>query len=191
MNRLIGRAARAHVSRLEARLRAPRRARLGHHRARALGGRRHRHRRDRRRRGEGLCHEPGRQHQVAARRDERGSATIELVILLPALFAVMFLGMQAALFYHARTVAIAAAQEGARAAGGENGKESDGVQAADCVHRRRRRRRRADRRDRDRQPHGDHGRPCRRRAQPERDPGLDARGPASRPRVPVERLTAP
>jgi len=39
----------------------------------------------------------------------------------------MFLGMQAALFYHARTVAIVAAQEGAKAAGGEN---SDGVSAA-------------------------------------------------------------
>ena len=51
-----------------------------------------------------------------------------MVILLPALFAVMFLGMQAALFYHARTVAIAAAQEGAKAAGGENGKDSDGVE---------------------------------------------------------------
>ena len=74
--------------------------------------------------------QPSRQHQVAARRDERGSASIELVILLPALFAVMFLGMQAALFYHARTVAIAAAQEGAKAAGGENGKEADGVSAA-------------------------------------------------------------
>ena len=56
--------------------------------------------------------------------------SIELVILLPALFAVMFLGMQAALFYHARTVAIAAAQEGARAAGAERGRESDGVAAA-------------------------------------------------------------
>ncbi|MDE0775227.1 MAG: pilus assembly protein [Nocardioides sp.] len=64
------------------------------------------------------------------RADERGSASIELVILLPALFAVMFLGTQAALFYHSRTVAIAAAQEGARAAGAEYGKESDGVQAA-------------------------------------------------------------
>src|SRR3954468_9312371 len=63
-------------------------------------------------------------------REERGSATIELVILLPVLFAVMFLGMQAALFYHARTVAIAAAQEGARAAGAENGKTSDGINAA-------------------------------------------------------------
>jgi len=64
------------------------------------------------------------------RRDERGSVSIELVILLPALFAVMFLGMQAALVYHARTVAIAAAQEGARAAGAEQGSESDGVGAA-------------------------------------------------------------
>jgi len=64
------------------------------------------------------------------RLDERGSVSIELVILLPVLFAVMFLGMQAALFYHARTVAIAAAQEGAKAAGGENGKEADGVSAA-------------------------------------------------------------
>lgn len=65
-----------------------------------------------------------------SRRDERGSATIELLILLPVLFAVMFLGVQAALFHHARSVAIAAAQEGARAAGGEHGTESDGVQAA-------------------------------------------------------------
>lgn len=69
---------------------------------------------------------------TARGRDERGSVSIQLVILLPALFAVMFLGMQAALFYHARTVAIAAAQEGAKAAGGENGKEADGVQAAEA-----------------------------------------------------------
>ena len=50
--------------------------------------------------------------------------------MLPALFAVMFVGMQAALLYHARTVAIAAAQEGARAAGAEQGGEADGVGAA-------------------------------------------------------------
>ena len=42
----------------------------------------------------------------------------------------MFLAMQAALFYHARTVAIAAAQEGARAAGAENGMTSQGINAA-------------------------------------------------------------
>jgi Flp pilus assembly protein TadG len=64
------------------------------------------------------------------RQGERGSASIELVILLPALFAVMLLGMQAALYHHAQTVAIAAAQEGARATGGEHGSESDGVETA-------------------------------------------------------------
>ena len=64
------------------------------------------------------------------RADSRGSVSVELVILLPALFAVMFLGMQAALYYHARTVAIAAAQEGARAAGAENGKVDDGIGSA-------------------------------------------------------------
>lgn len=63
---------------------------------------------------------------------ERGSVSIELVIILPALFAVMFLGMQAALYYHARTVAIAAAQEGARAVGAEAGQESAGVSAANA-----------------------------------------------------------
>lgn len=63
-------------------------------------------------------------------RDQRGSVSIELLILLPALFAVLFVGMQAALYYHARTVAIAAAQEGARAAGAEGGSESHGVSAA-------------------------------------------------------------
>jgi Flp pilus assembly protein TadG len=63
-------------------------------------------------------------------RNERGSVSIELVILLPALFAVMFLGVQAALYYHARTVAIAAAEEGARASAAESGRESDGVTAA-------------------------------------------------------------
>lgn len=53
-----------------------------------------------------------------------------MVILMPALFAVMFLGMQAALYYHARSVAIAAAQEGAREAGSEQGTRQAGVQVA-------------------------------------------------------------
>ncbi|GAB4005296.1 hypothetical protein GCM10028772_13010 [Nocardioides ultimimeridianus] len=54
------------------------------------------------------------------------------MILLPALFALMFLGMQAALFYHARTTAIAAAEEGARAAGAEHGHTFDGTAAANA-----------------------------------------------------------
>jgi hypothetical protein len=55
---------------------------------------------------------------------------VQMVILMPVLFSVMFLGLQAALFYHARTVAIAAAQQGARAACGETGSASDGIAAA-------------------------------------------------------------
>lgn len=53
-----------------------------------------------------------------------------MVILMPALFAVMFLGMQAALIYHARTLAIASAQEGARAAGAENSTTAAGISTA-------------------------------------------------------------
>jgi len=56
--------------------------------------------------------------------------SIQMVLLLPVLFAVMFLGMQAALFYHARTVAIAAAEEGARAAGARGGTVPAGTKAA-------------------------------------------------------------
>ena len=63
-------------------------------------------------------------------RRERGSSSIQMVMLMPALFSIMFLGMQGALYYHARTVAIAAAQEGARAAGGQNGTAAGGISAA-------------------------------------------------------------
>jgi Flp pilus assembly protein TadG len=61
---------------------------------------------------------------------ERGSSSIQMVMLMPALFSIMFLGMQGALYYHARTVAIAAAQEGARAVGSQNGTAAEGVSAA-------------------------------------------------------------
>ena len=61
---------------------------------------------------------------------ERGSVSMQMVVLLPVMFAVMFLGLQAALFYHARTVAIAAAQIGARAAGAESGTAGHGITAA-------------------------------------------------------------
>ncbi len=63
-------------------------------------------------------------------RDERGSVAIQMVFLMPALFAVMFLGLQAALYYHAREVALAAAQEGAREAGSETGNRNSGLATA-------------------------------------------------------------
>jgi Flp pilus assembly protein TadG len=57
---------------------------------------------------------------------------VQLVILMPALFLLMFIGMQAALIYHARTVAIAAAQEGARAAAAQWGTADSGHVAAEA-----------------------------------------------------------
>ena len=79
--------------------------------------------------------QPAAQHMRQRRRtaagpSERGSASIQMVLLLPVLFTVMFLGMQAALFYHARSVAIAAAQEGARASSAQDGSGGAGVAAA-------------------------------------------------------------
>ncbi|WP_404388839.1 TadE/TadG family type IV pilus assembly protein [Humibacillus xanthopallidus] len=73
---------------------------------------------------------PRRRRRSAAGPSERGSASIQMVLLLPVLFTVMFLGMQAALFYHARSVAIAAAQEGARASSVEDGSRGAGAAAA-------------------------------------------------------------
>ncbi|WP_448071085.1 TadE/TadG family type IV pilus assembly protein [Georgenia yuyongxinii] len=69
-------------------------------------------------------------HRRWRRRCERGSVTLELVVLLPALLAIVLLGVQGAFYYHAHTVAIAAAQEGARAAGAKDATIGDGLAAA-------------------------------------------------------------
>lgn len=53
-----------------------------------------------------------------------------MAILLPALLVAFWLGTQAALYYHARNVALAAATEGARAAAVEGGRTPDGISAA-------------------------------------------------------------
>ena len=62
---------------------------------------------------------------------DRGATSIEMVILLPALFALMFLGMQAALIYQGRAVVLAAAQEGAREAASETGTAISGIRTAE------------------------------------------------------------
>ena len=59
--------------------------------------------------------------------DERGSTSIQMVMLMPALFAIMFLGLQGALYYYASNVAGAAAHEGASAASAYQNRESQGV----------------------------------------------------------------
>lgn len=64
------------------------------------------------------------------RRDERGSTSLELVILFPVVLLLIFAGIQGALYYHARNVALSAAQQGVRAAKAENGSSDQGRQAA-------------------------------------------------------------
>ena len=68
--------------------------------------------------------------RARAEHRERGSAAVQLAVLMPALFTLMFLGMQAALVYHGRTVAVAAAQEGARAAAAQHASPGAGQAAA-------------------------------------------------------------
>lgn len=61
---------------------------------------------------------------------ERGSASVELVVLMPLLLLLLFSGVQGAVYYHASTLALAAAQEGARAAARENATLTAGTSAA-------------------------------------------------------------
>ena len=53
-----------------------------------------------------------------------------MVMLMPVLFALMFVGVQAALMYQGRTIALAAAQEGARAAAAEYSSSGVGIEVA-------------------------------------------------------------
>ena len=69
-------------------------------------------------------------HKRTRSRDERGASTLELVILFPAVLLIIFGGIQAALYYHARNVALSAAQQGVRAAKAENGSDDKGRAAA-------------------------------------------------------------
>ena len=61
---------------------------------------------------------------------DRGSVSLELVIVFPAVLLIIFGGMQGALLYYARSVALAAAQEGSRAAGAETGSAGLGQSVA-------------------------------------------------------------
>ena len=53
-----------------------------------------------------------------------------MLVVLPALFAIVILAVQGAFVYHAHTLAIAAAEEGARTAGALHSTAGQGVTAA-------------------------------------------------------------
>ncbi len=54
-------------------------------------------------------------------RDDRGSSTVEAVILFPVFLLLIFAAVQAGVFFYGRSAALAAAQQGLQAARVENG----------------------------------------------------------------------
>ncbi len=64
-------------------------------------------------------------------RSERGTSTTQLVIVFPAVFLMLMLVVQFGLWYHGSHVAVAAAQEGARAARMEGSTASEGQRVAE------------------------------------------------------------
>lgn len=63
-------------------------------------------------------------------RGERGSASVQMVVIMPLLFAIAFTGLQAGLFFYGRSVALSAATSAARAGAAEHGTLDDCRQAA-------------------------------------------------------------
>lgn len=61
---------------------------------------------------------------------ERGAATLELVVIFPVVLLITFGVIETALWYHARNVALAAAEEGVRVATGDGGSLGAGVDEA-------------------------------------------------------------
>ena len=70
------------------------------------------------------------------RSDERGSATLEIVVLFPAVLLATFGLIQGALYFHARDVALAAAADGLTAARARTGSGEEGRRAASAFLRR-------------------------------------------------------
>ena len=76
---------------------------------------------------------PSRSSRLRARacsRNERGSVSLQLAVLFPAVLLLIFGVIQGALYYYARSVALAAAQEGLRDARVENGTAGAGARRA-------------------------------------------------------------
>lgn len=61
---------------------------------------------------------------------DRGSATLEWAILFPALLVLILAIVQAGLWYHARQIALSAAQEGVRAGRAEGAAAQAGLDSA-------------------------------------------------------------
>ncbi|HLY81403.1 MAG TPA: TadE/TadG family type IV pilus assembly protein [Acidimicrobiales bacterium] len=71
--------------------------------------------------------------KAARRRSQRGTTTLEAVLVFPVLLLLLMLIIQFALWYHATDVATAAAQDGVRAARVEGGTGQDGSARANTL----------------------------------------------------------
>ena len=69
-----------------------------------------------------------RQRRLA--RGERGSSSVEMVIALPLVLTVLFLAVQAGTWFYARSIALAAAQSGARTSAMLNSSLAAGLSSA-------------------------------------------------------------
>ncbi len=63
-------------------------------------------------------------------RGERGSSSVEMVIALPIVLTVLFLAVQAGTWFHARSIALASAQSGARTSAMLNSSLEAGLSSA-------------------------------------------------------------
>lgn len=61
---------------------------------------------------------------IPDRWDERGSATVQMLMLMPAILMLMFATLQGGLYYYGRSAALAIANTAARAAAVEDGTEA-------------------------------------------------------------------
>lgn len=63
-------------------------------------------------------------------RSERGSASVQMVVIMPLLFGIAFTGLQAGLYFYGRSTAMSAAASAARAGAAEHGTLESCRQAA-------------------------------------------------------------
>lgn len=64
---------------------------------------------------------------MASRQSDRGSVSVQMVLLMPTLLLLVWIALGAAMYFYGRTTALAAAQAGAAAGAADTGT------AADCV----------------------------------------------------------
>lgn len=61
---------------------------------------------------------------------ERGSVSVQMVLLMPTMLLVVWIALGAAMYFYGRTTALAAAQAGATAGAAEHGTTTDCVRTA-------------------------------------------------------------